>query len=911
MNAGSSLKHWRRYLLFAVVAGPALLNSRAHAQTITRVKGIDVSYYQGILSQDNWNTIHNVDGRDFVFIRATRGGTTGTYNPSNPSSDTLARRYDDPYFVQNITFATNAGMYAGIYHFGRPDVIASTPNSGGIANTGTDEANHMLEMAGAWMRPGYLLPIFDFEAGASERTPSQLAQFAVDFSNRIYAVKGIRPGVYIGNNYAAPMNNIPESAAIVAAYPTLWTARWPNQSNNDAVNIQGTDPADYTSTVYGPWDNPPNGADPWHFWQYGSTSRLQGIDNGHSNVDADVAHGGIEFVKDHLVPAIWLNDTSGDWSALTSWNSGEDPTPPVTGKPGQLPPTSTALPTPRLPDVNDTVVLDRPNANITLTHSTGTTNIRKLYVKEGLNITGGTLNIGYVPSADSTTFAAEFSNLVTLSGSGNLNVHTLQIDQLANFSLTGGTLTFNTITLSPDSATPGKITLQGNVNFAGLSGASAVIQSSSSLSRMGFIDLQSASRTITVADGAADTDVAINVPISNGSLIKAGLGTLALGGVYNYEGDTRVQAGRLRIVNPSLNDNAAVYLASGTTLDLKFTGNPDIVYGLYFNGVRQAEGIWGPVGSGAQYTSSYLTGTGRLLVTTIPPPPGNVIDDFEVNEGHFSWPYNYSPAAQTYGLAASTTIDRVTTQHQGTIGSGSQLLNLVASGSAAWQICHISGIGTGMAGQPAGNVQLDATGYVGFWLKTDDPGITVRIGIDDPVGGNTALERGYAQPVIPDNNWHLYQWNLENDNHWDAFSGGANGYIDAENDTVTIDSIWFTGLGNAQIYLDNVSHNPDGLLSAAKVVGDYDGNGVVDIADYAMWRSSYGNSVTPGTKADGNHDGVIDAGDYIVWRNKMSAGGGSSLGGSAAAIPEPTGILLAAMGVILIARRPRRQPLAA
>src|SRR6478672_3981870 len=64
----------------------------------TRVTGLDVSYYQGILSQANWNTIHNTDGRAFVFIRSDRGGTTGTYNPSNPSSDTLARRYDDPYF---------------------------------------------------------------------------------------------------------------------------------------------------------------------------------------------------------------------------------------------------------------------------------------------------------------------------------------------------------------------------------------------------------------------------------------------------------------------------------------------------------------------------------------------------------------------------------------------------------------------------------------------------------------------------------------------------------------------------------------------------------------------------------------------------------------------------------------------
>ena len=41
----------------------------------------------------------------------------------------------------------------------RPDVIATTPSSGGVANTGADEANHFMQMAGAFMRPGYLPPV--------------------------------------------------------------------------------------------------------------------------------------------------------------------------------------------------------------------------------------------------------------------------------------------------------------------------------------------------------------------------------------------------------------------------------------------------------------------------------------------------------------------------------------------------------------------------------------------------------------------------------------------------------------------------------------------------------------------------------------------------------------------------------
>jgi hypothetical protein len=292
-----------------------------------------------------------------------------------------------------------------------------------------------------------------------------------------------------------------------------------------------------------------------------------------------------------------------------------------------------------------------------------------------------------------------------------------------------------------------------------------------------------------------------------------------------------------------------------------------------------------------------------------PGPAGNVIDDFEVDEGHFNWNYNFSPISQSFGLSSgpassSGPSDRVTTEHQGA-GTGSQLINLVidSTGDNTWQLRHNSGIGVNLAAQPGGNVPLPGTGYVGFWLKTDDPGITVRIGIDDPVGGNTALERGTLKGVIADNEWHLYQWNFEDAAQWDAFAGGANGQIDAAGGAVTIDSIWFAGAGNAQIYLDNVMHNPYGLIKPGYIAGDYDGDGLVNAADYMAWRSSFGQSVAPWTGADGNGDGVVDNGDYILWRKQMAAGG-TGAGVGVAAVPEPAaGVLIMAIATLLGIRR--------
>jgi uncharacterized lipoprotein YddW (UPF0748 family) len=281
-----------------------------------------------------------------------------------------------------------------------------------------------------------------------------------------------------------------------------------------------------------------------------------------------------------------------------------------------------------------------------------------------------------------------------------------------------------------------------------------------------------------------------------------------------------------------------------------------------------------------------------------PGAPGNAIDDFEQDEGHFGWAYNVSPGSQTFGLANTTTIDRVTDEVQA--GIGSQLLNLASEGGSSWQLRHNSGIG--VVADPGSNASLAGTGYVGFWLKTDDSGMSVRLGVDDPVpSGPTALELGSWQNIIADNEWHLYQWNLEDANQWFGIGNpGSDGVIDAVNGTITIDSIWFTGLGDAQIYLDTVAHNPEGPLEAA-IPGDYNHDHMIDAADIEAWRSAFGQSASPTFGADGNGDGMVDLADYIIWRKMMAANrNGSSV--FEGAVPEPSTLLLvlslAAWGVL-------------
>jgi len=79
--------------------------------------------------------------------------------------------------------------------------------------------------------------------------------------------------------------------------------------------------------------------------------------------------------------------------------------------------------------------------------------------------------------------------------------------------------------------------------------------------------------------------------------------------------------------------------------------------------------------------------------------------------------------------------------------------------------------------------------------------------------------------------------------------------------------------------------------------GDYSGNGVVDAADYTVWRDTLGQAVdTAGQGADGDKSGMIDARDYTYWKDRF----GNTVPGAGAlqatAVPEPATIVIALVG---------------
>jgi hypothetical protein len=88
------------------------------------------------------------------------------------------------------------------------------------------------------------------------------------------------------------------------------------------------------------------------------------------------------------------------------------------------------------------------------------------------------------------------------------------------------------------------------------------------------------------------------------------------------------------------------------------------------------------------------------------------------------------------------------------------------------------------------------------------------------------------------------------------------------------------------------------LNGISETLGDYNGDGKVDAADYTVWHDSLGRTGT-GLAADGNGNGLVDFGDYDVWNTNYGNHSGLGTSGNAA-IPEPTTRLILFVGMLAI-----------
>ena len=76
--------------------------------------------------------------------------------------------------------------------------------------------------------------------------------------------------------------------------------------------------------------------------------------------------------------------------------------------------------------------------------------------------------------------------------------------------------------------------------------------------------------------------------------------------------------------------------------------------------------------------------------------------------------------------------------------------------------------------------------------------------------------------------------------------------------------------------------------SPTTLVADYNQDGAVNTADFTVYRDSLGESVTPYSGADGNGNGIVDFPDYQIWKDQLEAVAFSESLGATPALAEMT-----------------------
>jgi glucose/arabinose dehydrogenase len=90
--------------------------------------------------------------------------------------------------------------------------------------------------------------------------------------------------------------------------------------------------------------------------------------------------------------------------------------------------------------------------------------------------------------------------------------------------------------------------------------------------------------------------------------------------------------------------------------------------------------------------------------------------------------------------------------------------------------------------------------------------------------------------------------------------------------------------------------------------GDYNGDGIVDMADYVVWREELGSSGS-GLAADGDGNGFVNQLDYDFWRARYGKLNSAGAGAGVVAVPEPRAALMlgSLFFVRVFVRRPHRK----
>ncbi len=177
------------------------------------ILGIDISHYQNDEGVITWSNVYGNGQVRFAFIKATNGDVTF-----------------DKYFSDNMRDASAQRIIVGPYHFAYPGEVSAKA-----------EAKHFVEIAGAYITMGYLIPAIDIEDDLSRPVntrPSSLdsnvlSQWILDWIQEVRVQterSDLKPAIYTTKSIARKLQ------PSLAQFP-LWIANYPDYPDSNPGNI--------------------------------------------------------------------------------------------------------------------------------------------------------------------------------------------------------------------------------------------------------------------------------------------------------------------------------------------------------------------------------------------------------------------------------------------------------------------------------------------------------------------------------------------------------------------------------------------------------------------------------------------------------------------------------------------------
>lgn len=383
----------------------------------------------------------------------------------------------------------------------------------------------------------------------------------------------------------------------------------------------------------------------------------------------------------------------------------------------------------------------------------------------------------------------------------------------------------------------------------------------------------------SIGVGIAGNQFLVDRLAGTGNLTKLGPGKLSVESSSVFDGDLIVAEGELigrrRVVHSNLTVNAGATVSALANFMIEAPNGLVTLNGTFNTNVRtDVSGIPARLGG--------LEGSASGLVTSSNPSPdasGILQIAGESGAADFEGQIEGAVFLEKWGDGAQILSGANTYSGTTTVTDGTLLVNGSHTGGAFYTIAGgtLGGDGSIDAAVLVNNGGTLAPGASAGELTVASVELQTGSVLDIELGGTAAGTDHDRLTVTGD-------ITLDGDlaiSLIDSFAPSVSDiFIVVSADTLTgaFDNVASGGrletLGGEGSFLVSVNETFDLVFLSSflplRLIGDYNADGVVDTADYTVWRDSFGATGT-GLAADGDASGAIDENDYALWKANFGA----------------------------------------